>query len=393
MSFKFPKFTPPDFNTEKFTAAKEITLNKVIKPGVAPSGFYLTSHMPTYYHYNGQWILPEHNSQNCAAILKNDTIEIKEFINLQIGDMVVMGKECDGTNGVVKYIEGFDASVVSPSGNSVETSYTGSYDFLFELMQHEKENNGHIVWVLGPAVVFDHDTRIGLSELAENGYVNALLAGNAMATHDLEGGYLGTALGQNIYTQESMPMGHYNHLDLLNAVRDEGSIDKFISKGNVKDGFIKTLNKLDIPFVLVGSIRDDGPLPEVYHKVTEGLDAVRAETDKATLIICLATMLHSVSTAELASSYRVLEDGTIAPVFMYAIDVTENVVNKVSAARENIAVRTLVTNVQDFVVNVQRALLAPVEDLLVQTKEVEISEKVENKVQAEESNHLESNLQ
>ena len=84
-----------------------------------------------------------------------------------------------------------------------------------------------------------------------------------MATHDLEAGYLDTALGQNIYTQESMPMGHYNHLDLLNEVRRSGSIRDFIKEGNVKDGFIKTLDKLDIPYVLVGSIRDDGPLPEV----------------------------------------------------------------------------------------------------------------------------------
>ncbi|SHJ40413.1 Uncharacterized conserved protein, contains Saccharopine dehydrogenase N-terminal (SDHN) domain [Hathewaya proteolytica DSM 3090] len=392
MSFELPKFTPPDFTTEKFVNAAEITLKEVVKPGVAPSGFYLTSHMPTYYHHKGQWILPKHNSQNCVAVLKDETIEIKELNNLQVGDMVVMGKEEDGSTGVVNYKEGFDDSVVSPYGKAVETSYTESYEFLFDLMRYEKENNGHIVWVLGPSVVFDYDTRIGLSQLAENGYVNALLAGNAMATHDLEGGYLGTALGQNIYTQKSVPMGHYNHLDLLNAVRTAGSIDKFISEGNVKDGFIKTLNRLDIPFVLVGSIRDDGPLPEVYHCVSQGLDAVKEQTDKATLIICLATMLHSVSTAELASSYRVKDDGTVAPVFMYSIDVTENVVNKVAAARENIAVRTLVTNVQDFVVNVQKALLTPVDDFLVQPAEVNMAEKVENKAEHQESMHHECKL-
>lgn len=378
MTFVLPKFTPPDFTSEKFANAKEIRVEEVKKNGVAPSGFYLTNHMPTYYHYNNKWILPEHNSQNCVAVLDDDTIIIKELNDLVVGEKVVMGKKSDGSNGVVIYKEGFDESVISTPGRSVETSFTDDYEYLFELMRHEKENGGYIVWVLGPSVVFDYDTRIGLSELAENGYVQALLAGNAMATHDLEGGYLDTALGQNIYTQESVPMGHYNHLDLLNEVRRAGSIDKFIADGNVKDGFMKTLTKLDIPYVLVGSVRDDGPLPEVYHNVSQGLNAMKEQTDKATLIICLATMLHSVATAELASSYRIRKDGTIAPVFMYTIDVTENVVNKVAQAREHIAVKTLVTNVQDFVVNVQRALLQPVDNFEVEQVAVDMHEYVEN---------------
>lgn len=392
MTFELPKFTPPDFTSEKFANANEITVKEVKKDGVAPSGFYLTSHMPTYYHYNNEWILPEHNSQNCVAVLVDDTIIIKELNDLVVGDKVVLGKKSDGTNGVVVYKEGFDESVITIPGRSVETSFTDDYEYLFKLMQHEKENGGYIVWVLGPSVVFDYDTRIGLSELAENGYVQALLAGNAMATHDLEGGYLDTALGQNIYTQVSVPMGHYNHLDLLNEVRRSGSIDKFNADGNVKDGFMKTLNKLEIPYVLVGSIRDDGPLPEVYHNVSEGLDAMKEQTDKATLIIGLATMLHSVSTAELASSYRIREDGTIAPVFMYTIDVTENVVNKVAAAREYVAVKTLVTNVQDFVVNVQRALLKPVGNLEAEPVTVDVHEHVENTVHEESTSSRELNF-
>ena len=385
MTFELPKFTPPDFTSKDFANANEITVKEVKKDGVAPSGFYLTSHMPTYYHYNKKWILPEHNSQNCVAVLTDEKIVIKELNDLVVGDKVVMGKKSDGTNGIVVYKEGFDESVISTPGRSVETSFTDDYEYLYKLMQHEKENGGYIVWVLGPSVVFDYDTRIGLSELAENGYVQALLAGNAMATHDLEGGYLDTALGQNIYTQESVPMGHYNHLDLLNEVRRSGSIDKFIADGNVKDGFMKTLNKLDIPYVLVGSVRDDGPLPEVYHNMSQGLKAMKEQTDKATLIICLATMLHSVSTAELASSYRIRKDGTVTPVFMYTIDVTENVVNKVAQAREHIAIRTLVTNVQDFVVNVQRALLKPVGELEAEPVEINVHEYVENTTEEKEA--------
>ena len=149
-------------------------------------------------------------------------------------------------------------------------------------------------------MVFDYDTRAALSKLAENGYVNSLMAGNALATHDLEGGLLGTALGQNIYTQESAAMGHYNHLDLLNEVRRAGSIEALLDEGNIKDGFIKTCIEKNIPIVLAGSIRDDGPLPSVYHDVSCSLNAMKEETDKATVIISLATILHSVATANLA---------------------------------------------------------------------------------------------
>lgn len=357
MAFSLPKFTPPDFSSKEYASVSNIKFAEVKKEGIAPEGFYLTTHMPTYYHYEGKWMFPKHNSQNCVAVFQNDDIVVKELENLLVGDKVVLSNEASLENGILVYKEGFDSSVIAEPMRSVESSFCNDYKYLADLMRHEKENGGHIVWVLGPSVVFDYYTRIGLSQLAENGYVQALLAGNAMATHDLEAGYLETALGQNIYTQESVHLGHYNHLDLLNEVRRAGSINEFIKEGNIKDGFIKTLEGLDIPYVLVGSIRDDGPLPEVFTNVSKGLDAMKEQTDKATLIIGLATMLHSVSAAELASSYRVKEDGTVTPVFMYSVDVTENVVNKVMAAREYIAVKPIVTNAQDFVVNVHKELI------------------------------------
>ena len=357
MSFQLPKFTPPNFTANQFKNSPDVKYAKVLKNGVAPTGFYLTSHLPTYYKHNGTWLLPQRSSLNCAAVIKDGSIVIKELRDLTKDDEVVLAETSDGTEGVFKSAHLFNSDILQTSGRAVETSFTGDYDFLYSLMKHEKETGGHIVWVMGPSVVFDYDTRLALSELAYAGYVNALLAGNALATHDLEGGYLNTALGQNIYTQESVPMGHYNHLDLLNEVRRAGSIKKFIAEGHVKNGFIKTITELDIPFVLAGSIRDDGPLPEVHQKVTDALTAMKEQTDKATLIICLATMLHSVTTANLASSYRIAKDGSVIPVYMYVVDVTENAANKVSAARENVAVHSIITNVQDFVVNVRNALM------------------------------------
>lgn len=361
MTFQLPTLRKPDFSDAKFIDCENVTVKEVEKDGVAPTGFYLTSHMPTFYRVQDRWLLPRHSSLNCVAVLEGDQIIIRELRDLKVGDQVVVGRQKDCEKGIYVYRDGFDEEVYETPGKSVESSYTADYDFLFELMRYEREHGGKIVWVLGPSVVFDHDTRIGLSRLAKAGFVHALLGGNAMATHDLEGGYLNTALGQNIYTQESMPMGHYNHLDLLNEIRRAGSIQNFIDEGAVKDGFMKTVIEHNIPYVLAGSIRDDGPLPEVYHNVSDSLTAMKEVTDQATLIICLATMLHSVSAANLASSYTIREDGSITPVFMYSVDVTENVVNKVASARENVGVRTIVTNVQDFVVNLERELLNPEE--------------------------------
>ena len=350
-------FTPPNFSEEKYASAKDVTTAEVTKDGVSPKGFYLTSHMPTYYKVDGSWQIPERSSQDCVAVVEDGKVFVREFRNLKKGDKVVIATETDGSEGVLKYAQGFSEEVFSRGGDFVEASNTSNYKLLYELLRAEKESEGNITWVLGPAVVFDYDTRNGLSRLAENGYVQALLGGNAMATHDLEGGYLNTALGQDIYTQESDPLGHYNHLDTLNAIRKVGSIDEFINEGNVRDGFVKTLNRLGVPITLAGSIRDDGPLPEVTGNVYDSLDNVRVATDKSNLIICLATTLHSASTAETATSYRVDENGNIVPVFIFTVDVTENAVRKVSAAREGIAVRTLVTNVQDFVVNLEKELV------------------------------------
>lgn len=373
MKFHLPIFEKPNFNDEAYKNAKDVKVVEVEKDGVAPENFYLTTHLPTFYKVNGEWLLPEHNSLNCAAVLEDGKIIIKELRDLKSGEKVVVGRTKDGKDGVLVYKEGFPKSVYSEPGKAVETSFSRDYKFLFEQMEYERDHGGYIVWVLGPSVVFDHDTRIALNHLAENGYINCLMAGNAMATHDLEGGFLGTALGQNIYTQENVPMGHYNHLDLLNEVRSVGSIKEFIAQGNVKDGIIKTLSQMDVPFVLAGSIRDDGPLPEVYGNTTEALEHMKEHLDKATLIIGLATMLHNVAAANLASSYRIRENGDITPVYMYGIDVTENVANKLAHARENIAFVPMITNVQDFVVNLERALVKPADKAF--SSEMEMPEK------------------
>lgn len=218
-----------------------------------------------------------------------------------------------------------------------------------------KRTNGKIVWVMGPAFAFDHDARQAFSGLIEKGYVHAVLAGNALATHDLEAAYLGTALGQNIYTQESQPNGHYNHLDTINRVRACGSIPAFLQEEHIQDGIIYTLEKKGVPYVLAGSIRDDGPLPPVYGNVYAAQDAMRNQVRTATTVICMATALHTIATGNMTPSYRVLADGTVRQVYFYCVDISEFTVNKLSD-RGSLSARGIVTNAQDFIVNLNKEL-------------------------------------
>ena len=208
---------------------------------------------------------------------------------------------------------------------------------------------------MGPAFAFDFKAKEAMCKLINNGYCHCILAGNALATHDLEGEYLKTALGQDIYTKESMPNGHYNHIDLINRVRYYGSIKKFCEEENIKGGIMYSLVKNNIPFVLDGSIRDDGPLPEVIGNVYDAQNAMRDQVRDATTVICLATMLHSIATGNMFPSFRVLKDGTIRQTNFYCVDAAEFVVNKL-VDRGSLSVQGFVTNVQDFICNVARGL-------------------------------------
>ena len=196
-----------------------------------------------------------------------------------------------------------------------------------------------------------------MSDLIEAGYVHAILAGNALATHDLEGAYMGTALGQDIYTHVSQPNGHYNHLETINRVRLHGSIPAFIEKEHIDNGIIYSCEKCGVPYVLGGSIRDDGPLPPVYGDVYAAQDAMRNQLRSATTVICMATMLHTIAAGNMTPSYRVTADGTVRKVYFYCVDVSEFAVNKLGD-RGSLSARGIVTNVQDFVVLLQKSLSA-----------------------------------
>ncbi len=361
MSFQLKTYTKPDFTVEKFAHAPDAVAKAVVKDGVAPENYHATTIFPEYFKVGGVWMLAEDSRMDCVAVLRDERIDVVEFRNLKVGDMVFVGRTEDGEDGIFVHTNGFtEESTASMEafafrqGRSRETSFSKDYDSLYELLRHEKDH-GNILWVLGPACAFDADSRRAFEGLVDHGYVDGILAGNALATHDLEGAYKRTALGQDIYTQHSYAGGHYNHIDTLNKVREYGSIPAFIEGEGIDNGIIYSCVKNKVPFVLVGSIRDDGPMPEVFGNVYDGQNAMRACARKATTVICLATTLHSIATGNMTPSFRVMPDGTVRQVYFYCVDISEFAVNKL-ADRGSLSAKGIVTNVQDFVVNVGKGL-------------------------------------
>lgn len=350
----------PDFTEEKFVSAPNCVLEPCPMDGVAPMGYHALSIFPEYFKVDGNWLLAEESRMDCVPVYADGKILVQEFRVLKKGDLVVTGRTENCQDGIYVHPDGFRESkgngdvFAFRSGRSRETAFSKDYDDLYEILRHEKEH-GKIVWVMGPAFAFDADARRAMEKLIEGGYVHAVLAGNALGTHDLEGAYLRTALGQDIYTQESMPNGHYNHLDLLNRVRYYGSVAKFIEAEKIDNGIIYSCEKHNVPYVLVGSVRDDGPLPCVFGNVYDGQNAMREQIRSATTVICMATTLHTIATGNMTPSYRVLPDGTVRQVYFYTVDVSEFAVNKL-ADRGSLSAKGIVTNVQDFVVNLQKGL-------------------------------------
>ena len=360
MSFKLREYVEPNFNDSKFLNAPDAKLVKAPKDHVAPENYHAMSIYPEYFKINGQWLLAKQSRMDCVAIYKDNEIHVLEFRNIKKDDLVVVGRSENCEDGIYLYTNGFNESSEDKDvfafrmNRSRETAFSKDYDEFYELLKHEKDH-GKIVWVLGPAVSFDKDSKDAFSKLATNGYVHALLAGNALATHDLEGSYLKTALGQDIYTQESIPNGHYHHLDTINRVRYHGDIKTFIEKENIDNGIIYALEKNNIPYVLAGSIRDDGPLPPVLSDVYEAQEKMREQIKDATTVVCMATMLHSIAVGNMTPSYRIDKYGKVRQVYFYCVDISEFTANKL-ADRGSLSAKSIITNVQDFMVHVAKGL-------------------------------------
>ncbi len=357
-------YRPPDFTVPELSSAPPARFEPAPANGVAPRGFHATSNHPEYVkRSDGTWQLLRESRMDAVIVDRGGTLDVVEARRLLAGDLVAVGRTEDGEDGLFIHTNGFQPEGAEASDKFAfrtrgtrESAFSASYESLYDLLRHDREH-GYVVWVAGPAVSFDRDSRESLGALIRAGYCDALLAGNALATHDLEAGHFGTGLGQDVYNQRIVRGGHYHHLDILNEVRRQGSIEAALrSWGEDTPGIMQALLSRKVPFVLAGSIRDDGPLPEVIADAYRAQDEMRQHARRATTVVAMATQLHSIAFGNQVPGYRVLDDGTVRPVVLVVVDTTEFSADKL-ANRGSAQARAFLTNVQDFLINLRRNLV------------------------------------
>ncbi|MCH2107810.1 MAG: hypothetical protein MK135_00650 [Polyangiaceae bacterium] len=359
-------YCAPDFSSSAFRSSPVASFEPAPADGVAPEGFHATSNHPEYIKSeDGSWHLLRESRMDAVIVWRHGSFDVVEGRRLKKGELVVLGRSEDGQEGILVHTEGFpdqearQEKFAFRTRGTRESPFSSRYEELYQVLRHDRDH-GSIVWVAGPAVVFDQDSRNSLAQLIDAGFCHGLLAGNALATHDLEAGFYGTALGQDIYDQRILSGGHYHHLDILNGVRRAGSIQQaFQSLEGTDSGVMGALERNAIPYVLAGSIRDDGPLPEVEADVYRAQDAMRLHARQATTVVALATQLHSIAFANQLPGYRVLNDGKVRPVMLVVVDTTEFSADKL-ANRGSGQARAFLTNVQDFMTHLARNLVESV---------------------------------
>lgn len=350
-------YIPPQFDKPPLSAAPPAQFAPAPRDGVLPEGFHATSNHPEYVLLEPEgWHLVQEGRMDTVLRRCHVGVEAIESRRVKAGDPILLGRSNDGSEGVLVYPAGFDSREDKAeekfgfrTRGTRETPFSRSYDDLYRLLQYDRDR-GYVVWVLGPAVAFDKDSRHAMCELITAGYVHALMAGNALAVHDLEASWFGTGLGQDVYSRTLHAGGHYHHLDVINRVRRSGSLAAALDETESTGSIIGACHNFGVPMVLAGSIRDDGPLPGVVTDVCSAQDAMRYHARHATTVVALATQLHSIAFGNMLPGYRVEEDGSVRPVFLYIVDISEFAVDKL-ANRGSLQAAAILTNVQDFIVN------------------------------------------
>lgn len=355
-------YYPPDFSATILESAPDVAPEAAEAAGIVPRTFYATTNYPTYVKWKGQWQLVGRQRMDAAIVQdpRTGTFQCTEMRKVHAGQPVVVGNAEDGSTGLLVHSNGFrPASGATAAADVFGFMSTGpsrerplNYRRLAQVVALHKNPTGHTIWVLGPAVVHS-GAREAMSWLIDHQYVGAIFGGNAVATHDIEHALYGTALGMDREGQ-AIAGGHRHHMDAINAVRRAGSIAAAVEAGIIKDGLMYSAVKGGIPFLLAGSIRDDGPLPEVITDVLEAQDRMRDITQHATLVVMLATMLHSIATGNMMPTF-VEQDGTLRPVYTIAVDAAENVISKLIDRGTHQAVG-VVRNADDFLVRLVQEL-------------------------------------
>ncbi len=320
------------------------------KDGTLPDKFTSTTNLPTYVKINNSWRLPIRPRMDSHLVYdpNSDRLEVKEFRLIQKGDLIAVATREDGQDGVFVWNRGFqqeDTEDEAFSFMNSEVSREKPVDYSSIIQEFRLNRNGYIVWVIGPALVHSRG-REAMEWLIKNGYAHCVLSGNAVAVHDIEAALYGSTLGMKSDGSGSAA-GHSCHMRAINKVKQAGSIRDLVESGAVGSGIMKALIDEDVPYVLAGSIRDDGPLPDTITDALEAQAAMRDHTTKATMVVMVATALHSIAVGNMLSTYNEDAEGNLVEITTICVDQTEFVVSKLKDRGTHQAFG-VVTNAQDF---------------------------------------------
>jgi lysine-ketoglutarate reductase/saccharopine dehydrogenase-like protein (TIGR00300 family) len=305
--------------------------------GVLPAKFYSTTNLPTQIRLKGQWVNVEGIEMDVAIII--DRASGRAFCRpmheVQVGDQVVVGHDGIRVHPFERARER-EAFAFMQSNVSSERVKVLAIHEIARQMKETRAKNGKILFVLGPAVIHTGAGRY-VADLIRRGYVQVIFGGNAIVTHDVEAALFGTSLGVDLRSGEQVEGGHRNHLRAINAIRAAGSLEQALEVGLLREGITYEVMKRNIPMVLAGSIRDDGPMPGVINDMQEAQRKMRQEVQGVEMAIMIASMLHAIATGNLLP----------ATVRTVVVDINPAVVTKL-ADRGSFQAAGLVTDAELF---------------------------------------------
>ena len=296
----------------------DVLLRPADMDGAAPVDFYSTTNHRTAVVLNGEWIDVDHQRMDAALVVKDGTVSCRKLREIRKGDQIVCGMQGIRVTPDVQQRDkpsfGFMSNEVS-SERRVETSVKR----VAEMMRRVKAEGGKIAFVAGPVMVHTGGSEY-FCRLIELGYVDVLLSGNAIAVHDIEVALSGTSLGIDLSSGHPVEHGHRNHMRAINAVRRAGGIGKAVETGVLTSGIMHACHTHGVKYILAGSIRDDGPLPETIMDLITAQDAYGKALEGVEVVVMLSSMLHSIGVGNMLPSW----------VKVICVDINPAVVTKLS---------------------------------------------------------------
>ena len=279
--------------TQKKCKVKAATKNMVF-----PDNFYSTTNNHTSIYHNNKWINVDNMMMDKCIIIKGNKAACVPIREVRKGDKVIVGEDGIKVTTPERPREGMNVFQFMGSGSSSERPTQHIARKVAEDIIRTKKQGGKIVLVGGPAIVHT-GAADAVAKLVKTGHINAVLAGNALAVHDVEYATLGTSLGMKVKDGTLAVRGHRNHMDAINSVFKAGSLKKMVQQKKLTRGIMYECIKKKIPFVLAGSLRDDGPLPDVITDIAEAQKEYKKVLKDASMVIMVSTMLHSIATGNM----------------------------------------------------------------------------------------------